>query len=106
MSEADADGASAVEALLEARRDDGTFAATPVGQEIAITTGWHHLRLAWKAGTGTGSLSLTLDGTPAGELTGLANGARRVDSVEWGVVGGGLDGAGGSVDLDGFASWN
>jgi hypothetical protein len=101
-----ADGASGVEALLEARRDDGTFVSTQAGQEIAIPTGWHHLRLAWRAGSGSGSLALTLDGALAGELTGLANGSRRVDSIEWGVVGGSLDGTSGSVDLDGFSSWN
>jgi hypothetical protein len=100
------DGASGIEALLEARRDDGTFAATPAGQEVAIAAGWHRLRLAWLADAGAGSLALALDGTPAGELTGLANGARRVDSIEWGVVDGSLDGASGSIDLDAFASWN
>ena len=99
------DGAGGVEALLEARRDDGTFAVTPAGQQIAIPAGWHRLRLAWQAGAGSGSLSLTLDGTPAGQLTGLANGARRVDTVEWGVVGGSLDATSGSIDLDAFASW-
>ena len=39
-------------------------------------------------------------------LTGLANGARRVDSIEWGVVDGSLDGTSGSIDLDELASWN
>ena len=100
------DGAGGVEAALEARRDDGSFAATPAGQEVAIPAGWHQLRLTWRAGDGDGSLSLTVDGAPAGELTGLANGARRVDSIEWGVVGGSLEGASGSIDLDGFKSWN
>ena len=100
------DGAGGIEAVLEARRDDGTFATTPAGQEVAVSTGWHHLRLSWRAGAGSGALSLGLDGVLAGELTGLANGARRVDSVEWGVVGGDLDATSGSTDLDGFASWN
>ena len=76
------------------------------GQEIAISSGWHHLRLAWRAGAGDGSLSLTLDGASAGELTGIDNDTRRVDVIDWGVVGGILDAAGGSIDLDAFASWN
>ncbi len=100
------DGASGIEALLESRRDDGTFDVTPGGQEVAIPAGWRHLRLAWKAGAGNGSLSLTLDGALAGGLAGLTNGSRRVDTIEWGVVDGSLDDTSGSVDLDGFASWN
>lgn len=47
-----------------------------------------------------------LDGAFASELTRLTNGARRVDRIEWGVVGGNLGSAGGSIDLDAFASWN
>ncbi len=75
-----ADGLGGVEALLEARRDDGTIAVTPSGQEVAIPGGWHLLRIEWKAGAGDGSLSLFLDGVLAGELTGLVNGGRRVDA--------------------------
>jgi hypothetical protein len=101
----ESDGAGGVEALLEARRDDGTFAVTPAGQQIPIAAGWHHLRLAWQAGPGSGSLTLTLDGAPVAQLTGIANGARRVDMVEWGAVGGTLDATSGSVDLDAFSSW-
>ena len=100
------DGGGGIEALLEARRDDGTWAVTPAGGEVAVPTGWRHLRLAWRAGGGDGSLSLRVDGTLATELTGLANGGRQVDRIEWGVVGGSLDGAAGSVDLDAFASWD
>ena len=99
-------GASGIEAVLEARRDDGSFAVTPVGQEVAFAAGWRHVRLAWRAGAGDGSLSLALDGTASGELGPLTNGGRQVDSVEWGVVGGSLDDTGGSLDLDDFASWN
>lgn len=100
------DGAGGIEALLEARRDDGSYAATPAGQEVAIPAGWHRLRLAWEAGAGTGSLVLTLDGALATQLTGLANAARRVDHVDWGSPAGSLAGAGGFLDLDAFASWN
>ena len=100
------DGAGGVEALLEARRDDGTYAVTPAGQETSIPAGWHRLRLSWRAGAGDGSLSLSLDGSPEDELTGLDSDTRRVDGIEWGVVDGVLDGAGGHVDLDAFASWN
>ncbi len=101
-----ADGLGGAEALLEARLDDGTFAATPAGQEIAIPPGWHRVRLAWRAGAGDGSLSLALDGALAGELTALANGGRRLDAVDWGAVGGSLGDSSGFIDLDAFASWN
>jgi hypothetical protein len=99
------DGGAGLEALIEARRDDGTFAATPSGQEVSISPGWHRLRLEWQAGAGTGSLALSIDGVAAGSLCGLANGTRRVDTVEWGVVSGVLDGASGFLDLDSFRSW-
>ena len=101
-----ADGAGGIEALLEARRDDGSLAVTPAGQEVALAAGWHEVRLIWQAGAGNGFLSLVLDGTLVGELSGLVNGARRVDSVDWGVVGGSFDGPSGTLDLDAFASWN
>jgi len=100
------DGVGGHEALLEARRDDGSFATTLPGQEAPISAGWHRVRLEWQAAAGTGSLSLSIDGVPSGQLSGLANGTLRVDSVDWGVVGGTLSGARGSIDLDGFASWN
>ncbi|MCP4203257.1 MAG: hypothetical protein GY769_15140 [bacterium] len=99
------DGAGGHEALLEARRDDGSVAATLSGQEAAIGAGWHRVRLEWRAGAGTGALALFLDGAASGELTGLVNGTRRVDTIDWGVVAGSLAGASGSIDLDGFASW-
>jgi hypothetical protein len=100
------DGAGGHEALLEARLDDGTFVLTPPGQEVALPNGWHRVRLEWRAGAGNGSLSLSLDGVLATELTNLANGNRRIDRVEWGVVGGVLTGASGSLELDTFSSWN
>jgi hypothetical protein len=100
------DGSGGVEAHLEARLDDGTYVSTPAGQETPVTTGWRQLRVVWRAGAGTGSLSLTLDGVPASSLVGLANANRRVDSVEWGVVGGNLHGIVGFIDLDRFHSWN
>ncbi|MFQ5526964.1 MAG: FG-GAP-like repeat-containing protein [Thermoanaerobaculia bacterium] len=99
------DGGGGHEAFLEARRDDGSFATTPSGQEAAITAGWHRLRLEWKAAAGTGSLALTIDGAASGALSGLANGTRRIDAVAIGAVDGSLAGAAGSVDLDSFSSW-
>ena len=90
---------------LEARRDNGTFVTSLPGQEAAISSGWHRLRLAWQSGPGTGSLSLFLDGVAAGQLSGLVNGTRRVDIVEWGVAGGALSGTSGFLDLDTFSSW-
>ena len=100
------DGVGGAEALLEARRDDGTYASTSAGQEIALPAGWFRLRLDWRAGAGDGFLSVSVDGVPSGDLTALTNGARRVDTVDWGVVGGSLAGTTGSIDLDGFLSWN
>jgi hypothetical protein len=100
-----ADGVGGNEALLEARQDDGSFVVTLPGQETAISAGWHRLRIEWLAGAGTGSLAIFLDGSASDQLAALANQNRRVDFVDWGVVGGVLSGASGSVDLDGFASW-
>ncbi len=100
------DGSGGHEARLEARRDDGTFAATPAGQEIALPPGWHRLRLEWRAGAGDGTLSLSLDGAPAGGLSGLQNGGQRVDAVDWGTVAGSLGATSGHLDLDAFSSWS
>ena len=99
------DGASGHEAFLEARLDNGTYVATVPGQEVAITNGWHRLRIEWRAGAGSGVLRLSVDGALATESMGLTNSAQRVDSVDWGVVSGSLDGASGSIDLDSFRSW-
>jgi hypothetical protein len=99
------DGADGHEVLLEARRDDGSYAVTPPGQEVILTAGWHRLRLDWRAGAGSGSLAVTVDGSSTGQLTGLANAAQRVDRIEWGVVGGVLDTASGVIDIDAFRSW-
>ena len=99
------DGATGHEAFLEARLDNGTYVATVPGQEVAITNGWHRLRVEWQAGAGSGVLRLSVDGALATESMGLTNSAQRVDSVRWGVVSGSLDGASGSIDLDSFRSW-
>jgi hypothetical protein len=99
------DGAGGVEARLEARLDDGSFASTPPGEEVALPTGWAWIRLDWQAGAGDGSLSIALDGAPFGGLTGLTNGAQRVGKVDWGTVSGSLDGSSGAIDIDGFRSW-
>jgi hypothetical protein len=99
------DGAGGVEVLLEARLDDGTYAATPAGQEVSLPAGWLRVRLDWRAGAGDGSLSIAVDGVPSGELPGLANGARRVATVDWGVAAGSLDATTGFIDLDVFRSW-
>ncbi len=102
------DGAGGARAMLEARLDDGSFAITPTGQEIAISAGWHRLRITWRAGAGTGAMSLTLDGTPTGALTALDNAANTVDAIEWGNVAtptAVLDNASGFLELDGFGSW-
>ncbi len=99
------DGGGGLEARLEARLDDGTFAATAAGSEAPIAAGWHQLRVIWKAGAGDGSLTLWVDGAEVAALTSLTNGGRRVDGVDWGVAGGSLVGAGGTLDLDAFSSW-
>ena len=98
-------GAGGVEALLEARRDDGTFAVTPASTEAPIPAGWHRWRIEWRSGGGDGRLALHLDGTEVASLDGLTNGARRIDQVSWGVVNDSLAGDRGSLDLDGFTSW-
>jgi hypothetical protein len=99
------DGGGGVEALVEARLDDGSFVTTPGGSEVPMPSGWFQLRLDWVAGAGDGSLSIAVDGSDEGGLTSLSNGLQRVDEVDWGVVAGALDGASGFIDLDGFRSW-
>jgi hypothetical protein len=37
-------------------------------------------------------------------LTGLNNGAARIDAVDWGIVNGEVSGASGHLDMDDFSS--
>jgi hypothetical protein len=99
------DGLGGLEARLEARLDSTATVETLAGQEISLPSGWRRLRLTWTAEAGTGQLGLAVDGVAAGELTGLSNSAQRVESVDWGVAGGDLEGTSGWVDLDHFGSW-
>ncbi len=73
-----------------------------------IADGRHVIELKWQAATledgNNGALALRLDGQPAGELHGLANGGDVVESVLFGARGAAL-GTRGTFYLDGFESW-
>jgi hypothetical protein len=92
--------------ILEARKDDGTFAKTPIGEEILLAPGWHELRFAWSSGEGDGFFFVTVDGgVPQGGLGGFDNGDQVIDSVRLGYVGGNPGTTSGNLDVDDFSSW-
>jgi serine protease AprX len=63
----------------------------------------HAIELLWRAGT-PGSFQLTVDGAPAGALTGLANGPRSLRRVMMGPASGMGPGASGALLFDAFSS--
>ena len=94
----------------------GVGAGVSITPWFPISDGRHVVELKWQAATledgDNGALALRLDGQPAGELTGLANGGYVVESVRFGTPTAGapaqVGGAGntrGTLYLDGFESW-
>jgi hypothetical protein len=85
---------------LEVRDNEGT---PHVSGDVAMTSGWNKVAVAWQAAAGvTASLTLN-DGTPE-ELTGLDTDERRIDFVRWWWVGGTMGDSSGTVDMDDFTS--
>jgi|GEM_PF-818297 len=77
--------------ILEARRDDGTFATTEGVNEAPLSDSWQAVEIAWSAaapGLDDGSLHLWLDGVAYGGLENLDNDQGRIDRVRWGAVSG------------------
>lgn len=92
--------------ILEVRQDDGSFLATPFGEEILLTPGWHLLQFSWRAVEGDGFFFVTVNGgVPQGGLGPADNGDQVIDSVRLGFVGGSAGSTTGSIDLDDFSSW-
>lgn len=91
--------------VVAARKNDGTFAETPPGDEILLPSSWNRIELDWKAGAGDGKLLIWVDDVFFGGLTDLTNDTARIDTVRWGVVGGSLSATTGSLLQDNFDSW-
>ncbi len=91
--------------VLAARRDDGSVAETPFGEEILVPAGWNEVEMRWNAAAGTGSLLVRLNGGAAVGLTGLANAAGSIDDARLGAVSGEPTMTSGSFYLDSFESF-
>ena len=91
--------------VLAARRDDGTYAETPFGEQILLNPGWRTLRFTWKSGE-TGYFLVSVDGLPSVGLTGLDNDTRTVSKTRWGAAGGTVGmSTSGTLHMDDFRSW-
>ncbi len=77
--------------VLAARRNDGSFAETPFGQERLVPSGYNEIGMRWFPGAGNGYLTASLNGASGPGLSGLNNSNSRVDFVRLGAVGGTLD---------------
>jgi len=89
-------------AWLEVREDDGEYASASPG--VPLAPGWNRIALSWEASPDAVATLVINDGATA-ELTGLENGAARIDLVRWGIVGGTLGGSSGTIHQDAFSSW-
>jgi len=81
-----------------------TAVQTPFGAELVLPDGYNEVSINWGAGTGVGQLLVSLKGANFVGLTGLNNGAARIDAVDWGIVNGEVSGASGHLDMDDFSS--
>lgn len=93
---------------LAARRDDGSYATTPAGAEMALANGWRSIEIDWRAasspGANDGALGVWVDGQPFAGLSALDNDQGEVSSVRWGAVSVLPAGSSGSFRLDDFES--
>ena len=55
-------------------------------ETVPLTSPWHAVNMTWSTGSGTGSLSLKLDGVQQYDVEGLTNGDERVSEVDLGVI--------------------
>jgi len=73
-----------------------------------ISNAVHYLEIDWRAATAPGltdgGLTLWIDGVQSANLTGIANNARRIESVRLGAVAGIDTGTRGTYYLDAFES--
>jgi len=92
--------------------ENGGSSVTNMGSELTLADGWRAIQVSWKAGSGTGSLALKVDGVAAAapqNLANLSNDTLTVSSVKLGVVNTSpavsLAGSSGNVMLDAFQSY-
>jgi hypothetical protein len=90
--------------LLAAVEDDGTLIETLAGEELLLPAGYNEISIDWSAGAGDGQFLVSLNGAAFVGLTGLDNGAARIDTLDWGIVSGEVSGAFGYLDMDEFSS--
>jgi RHS repeat-associated protein len=87
------------------RNDAGTWSYLSYTN---LMDGPHAFEIEWKAATASGAnngyLTLWMDGTQLGSLTGIDNDAALIDSARWGGVSGIDSGTRGTVYFDGFVS--
>jgi hypothetical protein len=91
--------------VFAARRDDGSFAETPPGEERLLPAGWNTVDMAWITGVDSGQLLLSINDSVFVGVTGIDNDTLDVDRIRWGVVDGSVSSSSGSLKLDNFNSW-
>jgi len=92
---------SGPELVLEVRDDSGVVHAT---SSVPLTSGWNKIGLAWEAAV-SATATLTVNDGNIAQLADLDTENGRIDEVRLGVVGGDVDGASGTLRIDGFSSW-
>jgi glucose/arabinose dehydrogenase len=90
--------------VLSVRQDDGSYVHTAPGEEQTVAAGWNTFELRWGSGAGSGSVTVSINGTLPVGLSGIDNDQQEIDSVRAGYVGGQVTTTGGSLDLDSFTS--
>jgi hypothetical protein len=88
-----------------ARRDDGTYAETPMGEERLLPAGWNTVHMEWKTGVDSGELLISINDSVFVGLTGVDNDTLAADRIRLGVVGGSVPSSSGSIKIDSFNSW-
>jgi hypothetical protein len=82
-----------------------TFSAT---SWFNLSNASHYIEVDWRAASGVGAnnggLTLWVDGVQRGNLTGVSNDARRIESIRLGVVAGVDTGTRGVLYFDAFQS--
>lgn len=86
--------------VLRVLQDDGTPAETPA---VPLASGWNAVAFGWEAAPGASAFLSVNDGPPV-TLGGLDTDTRRIDFVRWGVLGGMLGEASGTILQDDFTS--
>jgi hypothetical protein len=86
--------------VLRVFQDDGTPAETTA---VPLVSGWNEVVFGWQAAPGASAFLSVNDGLTV-TLGGLDTETRRIDFVRWGVLGGTLAEASGTIRQDDFTS--